>query len=162
MTKELLHDRNRIEEREYLSLIEAFYNKIKEYVSTQPAHNLITALENFDMSHDGVGGFSLIKNNSGYIDVLFRYNSRVEEAYQRFWEVIRIRDFHEKRNEYLKIKTILQKYTISLLAQFVDVFEKRPLGESNVFISLPPEGMGDYYDENTGFKRERDDSYMAF
>lgn len=54
------------------------------------------------MSRDGVSGFSLIKNNSGYIDVLFRYNSRVEEAYQRFWEVIGIKDFQEKRNEYHK------------------------------------------------------------
>lgn len=114
------------------------------------------------MSRDGVSGFSLIKNNSGYIDVLFRYNSRVEEAYQRFWEVIGIKDFQEKRNEYLKIKTILQKYTISLPVQFADVFEKRPLGESNVFISLPPEGMADYYDEDTGFKRERDDNFLAF
>jgi CRISPR-associated endonuclease/helicase Cas3 len=162
LTKELLRGRDRIEEREYLSLIEAFYNMIKKEISTQPAHDLIAALENFNMSRDGVSGFSLIKNNSGYIDVLFRYNSRVEEAYQRFWEVIGIKDFQEKRNEYLKIKTILQKYTISLPAQFADVFEKRPLGESNVFISLPPEGMADYYDEDTGFKRERDDSFLAF
>lgn len=162
LTRELLRGRDRIEEREYLSLIEAFYNKIKEEISTQPAHDLIVALENFNMSRDGVGGFSLIKNNSGYIDVLFRYNSKVEEAYQRFWEVMGIRDFQDKRNEYLKIKTILQKYTISLPVQFADVFEKRPLGESNVFISLPPEGMADYYDEDTGFKRERDDSFLAF
>ncbi|HBK52912.1 MAG TPA: CRISPR-associated helicase/endonuclease Cas3, partial [Syntrophomonas wolfei] len=49
LTKELLRGRDRIEEREYLSLIEAFYNMIKIEISTQPAHDLIAALQNFNM-----------------------------------------------------------------------------------------------------------------
>lgn len=162
LTRETLENRGVIEEKDYLELINSYYSKVKENISSKQAQDLITAMEHFDMSREGVGGFSLIKNNPDYIDVLFRLNDQVEEAYQLFWKVIKIKDFQQKQDQYLKIKNKLKKYTISLPNKYLPLFTCEPLGNYGLFVSLPPEGVDDYYNSDIGFKRGQDENYIAF
>jgi len=162
LTHEILRDYKRIEEKDYLLFIEKYYQKIKANISVKESSDLIKAVENFEMEKDKIGSFSIIKNNPGYIDVLFRLNQKVEEAYSRFWEVIKIKNFKEKIEKYLNTKNILAQYTISMPAKYAVYFEQKSSGGRNVFFSLPLEGIEDYYNFDIGFIRDKEDDFMFF
>ncbi|SHG49864.1 CRISPR-associated helicase, Cas3 family [Thermosyntropha lipolytica DSM 11003] len=155
LTKEILEGYAKIEERDYLTIIEKYYSLLKENKSSQTSNDLIQNMRDFAIK-DGIARFSLIKNNPGYIDVLFRLNEEAENAYQEFFEVIKIKDRGVKAEKYLRISSILSRYTISMPVKYAGYFEKKPLGDG-FFFSLPPEGCRDYYDENVGFLRDKED-----
>lgn len=161
LTEKVLEGYEEVEESDYLAIIENYYLLLKENKSSQASHDLIDAIKDFDMKKGGIASFSLIKNNPGYIDVLFRMNEEVEKAYQDFFEVIKIKDPRSKADRYIKIASILARYTISMPAKYHTYFEKRQLGDG-CFFSLPPEGVKDYYDEKTGFIRDKEDETIFF
>lgn len=163
LTEKVLEGYERIEEIDYLPIIEKYYLLLQENKSSQLSHDLITALRDFAIKKEknGIASFSLIKNNPGYIDVLFRLNDEVEKAYQDFFEVIKEKDPRIKSEKYIKIASVLARYTISMPAKYAGFFERRPLGDG-FFFSLPPEGVKDYYDKKTGFLRSKEDETIFF
>ncbi|NLO90097.1 MAG: CRISPR-associated helicase Cas3' [Clostridia bacterium] len=161
VTQKVLENYDRVEEKNYIDLIENYYKLLKEKKSSQISDELIDAMKDFAMEKGKIASFSLIKNNPGYIDVLFRLNEEVEKAYQEFWEVIKIKDLEARTERYLKILPILTSHTISMPAKYAGCFEKKPLGDG-YFFSLPPEGKEEFYDESTGFKRDKKDEAIFF
>lgn len=161
LTKEILEGYEKIEEADYLSIIEKYYILLEKNKSSQNSYDLIRDIKDFAIKKGGIASFSLIKNNPGYIDVLFRLNEEAENAYQEFFEVIKIKDRGVKAERYLRISSILSRYTISMPVKYAGYFEKRPLGDG-FFFSMPPEGCRDYYDENVGFLRDKEDEAIFF
>lgn len=162
LTREVLEEYEELEEKDYLLLIEKYYQKVKENVSQQKSYDLIDAVENFAMDKDHIAGFSIIQNNPDYIDVLFRLTPEVESAYQDFWDVIKEKDFAVRTEKYLKIKSIFASYTISMPVKYAKFFVQDRIGEKGILFSLPLEGAEEYYDENSGFKRDVHDYDIFF
>jgi CRISPR-associated endonuclease/helicase Cas3 len=152
---------NFYEEKEFSTLIEKYFKKIKENSSTDYSDDMIKSIKklNFEDEENGINKFSLIKNRPNYIDVFFRINQEAEEIFQKYIETKNIKDFREKRNKYLEIKSKLNEYILSIPDKY---FSRLNLSKDDVFIpNLTQEACDEYYDITTGFIREDNaDSFM--
>lgn len=159
ITKDILGDIDIIYENEYLHLINTYFDRVKRDKSMQVSEDFIKAINNLDFSQSeySLDRFSLIKNNPSYIDVLFLYDDLVEKAYQRFLELSNIKNYERKRELYLHIQRDLKDYTISVPIQYV-----RDFTIDREMIILPREGIGQYYDDMTGFKRTEREECLIF
>ena len=119
----------------------------------------ISTITSIEDEENGINKFSLIKSRPNYIDVFFRIDEKAEEIYQKYLETKNIKDFREKRNKYLEIKSSLNEYMLSIPDKY---FSRLNLSKDDVLIpNLTEEACDEYYDNITGFVRDDDgDSFM--
>jgi len=161
ITINILSEYEVIEEKEYYRLINEYFKIVQENKSAEVSEELIRSIES--MNFDGefgkpISNFSLIKNNPGYIDVIFRIDECIEEAYQKFLHALKEKDYKNKRNMILEIRNVINDYTISLPAKYYRKFAKEKNNES--IISLPYSDCINLYNETTGFIRQEEDYYI--
>jgi CRISPR-associated endonuclease/helicase Cas3 len=158
---EIFEQDNFYEEKDFSDLIEKYFKKIKENSATDYSDEMIQSIKrlNFEDEENGINRFSLIKNRPNYIDVFFRIDEEAEKVYQKYIETKSIKDFGEKRNKYLEIKSSLNEYMLSIPDKY---FSRLNLSKDDVFIpNLTEEACDEYYDYMTGFVREDGgDSFM--
>lgn len=85
------------------------------------------------------------------------YDDFAEKAYEEYMKLSLINDFNKKREIYLEIQRYIKDYTISIPIKYFRNF----VAERGM-IFLPREGIEQYYDNETGFKREGNDECMIF
>lgn len=150
ITRGILSDRETIEEKEFLRIIEEYYAQVQARKSSDVSRELLTAV--YKMKYESVDGstciadFKLIEEDYSKIDVFVELNDEAKQVWQRYVEIKEINDLFERRLQFSRIKSNFYKYTISV-----------PLKIDN----LPPEVAGfryvannnldEYYDKNTGF-----------
>jgi CRISPR-associated endonuclease/helicase Cas3 len=158
---EIFEQDNFYEEKDFSDLIEKYFKKIKENSATDYSDEMIQSIKrlNFEDEENGINRFSLIKNRPNYIDVFFRIDEEAEKVYQKYIETKSIKDFREKRNKYLEIKSSLNEYMLSIPDKY---FSRLNLSKDDVLIpNLTEEACDEYYDYMTGFVREDGgDSFM--
>lgn len=159
VSKEVLEGKKEILEEDYFKLINEYFNEIKQNKSQRVSNGLIDAIEKLDFSEGeySIDKFSLIQNNPGYIDVFFIYDDRAETAYEIFLNLSNIKDFNKKREQYLKIQRDMKDYTLSIPKKYF-----RSFVADRGMIFLPREGIEEFYDDETGFKRDKEDECMIF
>lgn len=159
VTMELLKGKNQIDEENYYTLIEEYFQLIMKYKSQKESEDFINAIKDLDFSKGdkSINKFSLIKDNPIYYDVLFVYDDIVENALEEFKNISKLKNFEEKRERYLEIGQVLKNYTLSLPEKYCRVFI-----EQDGMLILPRIALEDYYDENTGFIRSREDETLIF
>lgn len=159
ISKDVLEMKKEIYEEEYFNLINDYFQNIKENKSQQVSKEYIESIKEMDFSEGeySINTFSLIKNNPGYIDVFFMYDDFAEKAYEEYMKLSLINDFNKKREIYLEIQRYIKDYTISIPIKYFRNF----VAERGM-IFLPREGIEQYYDNETGFKREGNDECMIF
>lgn len=94
ITIELLERFKVIEEKEFYDLINEYFTMVQANKSHDDSIKIIESLEtlNFDGDYGiPISKFSLIKNNPGYIDVIFRVDEYIEGAYQQFLQALLIK-----------------------------------------------------------------------
>ncbi|NSW90410.1 MAG: CRISPR-associated helicase Cas3' [Firmicutes bacterium] len=161
ITIELLSKYDFIEEKEYYNLINEYFNRVQGNKSFEKSERIIESIESLNFDGDygiPINKFSLIGNNQGYIDVIFRIDNYIEEAYQKFLEALKEKDYKTKRNLVLEVKNTIKDYTISLPVKYYRKFTRDEHYEN--IISLPYSDCVSLYNETTGFNRQEEDYYM--
>lgn len=159
ISKSLVKKQKIIYERDYYELANEYFKKVKENKSQQVSREYIESIYNLNFS-DGecsLKTFSLIKNNPEYIDVFLIYDDVAEAAYEEYNKLSSIKDYKKKREIYLSIQKSIKDYTISVPLKYA-----RSFVQDRSLIFLPKYAIEDYYDKETGFKREDNEDCMIF
>lgn len=160
ITMNILSKFDNIEEKMFYEIIEEYFKEVmikKNMDASNKFLNSIKKMHFFDKDDEfSIGKFSLIKGNPGYIDIYVQVDDEAEDIYNEFLNVLSEKDFIKKRERYLKVKNKIRDYTISIPLKFKDVLNISDYGIPN----LTREACSDYYDFETGFKRDSDDNYF--
>lgn len=159
ISKEILQNKGKILEKEYYRVINDYFAKVKQNKSKEVSTKFIESIEVLDFSEGeySINSFSLIQNNPGYMDVFFIYDDRAERAYENYLKLSNIKNINKKRELYLDIQRDMKDYTISIPNKYF-----RSFTTNNGIILLPREGIELFYDDETGFIRDKEDECMIF
>jgi CRISPR-associated endonuclease/helicase Cas3 len=162
-------------ENEYLRLIKTYFNLItnQDQISFMDSRTLYRAMKSLRFTKDdddeenAVEDFQLIddlKNN--YTDVYICLNKEAVEALDTYLnEYLLCKKINEKRNIYLKIKSVFNKYKISAPLQMIKTLYDNSMGIEELIpdklFSIKPQAIGNYdkkkkilYDHSTGLCRK--------
>jgi len=162
---EILRPLCKIEEKDYLYLINKYYKKIKDIKSQQPSLEYIKSIEgmNFDENDKWeIGKFSLIEESKGYLDVFIEYDEYAETLIEECKNAYKITNINERQKKLLPLKKDMQKYTISMPEKYWRTISKTDITQEYKILHIPRSGMESYYDYMIGYKREKDDSMIFF
>jgi CRISPR-associated endonuclease/helicase Cas3 len=152
-----------IPENKYQDLLYQYFVKLERAISKELSLEFGKAMDNFD--YDSVNDyclkkFSLIKNNPSYISVFFRVNEEAEKVYWQFKNLYNEKNLNKRYEKYLSIKAQFLDFIITMPNKFQKYFVQEEIG-GLFFLSMPPEGCEDYYNEAIGFlHKEKDSSIM--
>lgn len=149
-----------IEEKDFKELIEEYYKLIKDNISCDDSYNYINSVKklNFEDEEYGLNTFSLIKDNAGYIDIFLIVNDEARKIYDDYSKISQIKDFQEKREKYLKIKPLLNNYTLSIPIKYTEILKSAV--DKNFIPCLNEIECQEYYDKEIGVKRPEKEDYL--
>lgn len=109
-----------------------------------------------------VGHFSLIEENRGYLDVFIEYDEKAEDLLEEYRNCYEIQNINERQKKLIPIKKEMQQYFISMPEKYWRTLDKFTVTPEYEILYIPRIGIGSYYDDMTGYKREEDDSMFFF
>lgn len=147
LTKGVYQNQHKIEENNFFSLINAYYQGLNQgkysYINDQYLKDIYT------LDYSKIGKFTLIEDTEYYKgDIFIAIDKKADRLWQQFREISFIPDPFEKANRFYEIKKDLYDYVISIPYAYLDT-KHRGLHY------LPFEQVETYYDSKTGFKREK-------
>lgn len=159
ISKELLCDKKCIEESEYFDLIGKYFIEVDKNKSHQDSEKFEESIIKmyFTNKEYSIDKFSLIKENNDYVDVFFRINDEAEETYNKLLEALKIKDIEAKSEKMLEIKNKVREYILSIPIKHVD----RVNNKEDIVLNLPKSACEVYYDDMTGYKREKEEDYFV-
>lgn len=95
-----------------------------------------------------ISDFELIKEDSYKIDIFIELDDDAKKVRQKYLEVKKIKNFIDRKKEFLKIKKQFYDYVISVSKNYAADFKEEELDFVNYDV------LKSYYDHETGFKRE--------
>lgn len=162
ITESLLASKE-IEEKEYLFLINQYYELIKEEKTQDKSKNFISSIETMNFQTDDpteIGRFTLIPDSYDYVDVFITIDKHAKKLLDDLKNAYHIEDRSEKQKVLLPLKKDIQQYIVSMPKKFLNTFESYTITKEYNIPYLPLEGIESYYDTMTGFKREKDDNMI--
>lgn len=165
IVKEIMDKTDIIEEKDYLDLINKYYEKIKQVKSQQTSINYINSIEklNFDNSDKTeVGSFNLIKDNSDYLDVFIEYDEEAEKIFNDYCQAYKLQNLDKRQNKLLSLRKSMRQYMISMPKKYWKTLNPTKITENYSVLQIPQSGIESYYDLMTGYKREPDDSMIFY
>ncbi|RKX93608.1 MAG: hypothetical protein DRP84_08205 [Spirochaetes bacterium] len=155
ITREILEEKNEVNERQFLDLIEDYFQKAKN--EETKAKELVEALYNlyfYDKDFDPekrkpISEFKLIKDEPYKVDVFIELDEEAKDVWQKYEEIINNKELKgfEKRNEFLKIKNKFYNYVISVDENKA---ENIPIVHNIRYVSNSD--IKNHYDTETGFR----------
>lgn len=172
ISKEILNSKIEIQENMYFEIIKDYFEKVNQNINQQASDGFIESIKKLyftkaskqEYENYSLNKFSLIKNNPDYMDVYFIIDDKAEDVYKKYLYMLSEKNIKKRKEIYLQIKNTLRDYTLSLPAKFNGVFEKWSSNDNKIFlINMPKEGCDEFYNIETGFKRENDErEFMVF
>lgn len=157
--RQLLSNREKIEEREFYNIINDFFKKVSSAKNQEKSDELLEALA--DLRFSSLKEFELIKENPLYIDVFVEINQKAKKIFQEYvTNVLEEKDFKKRQENRLRLKRKFNNYIISVPSKLAKGLEQNYLEWG--FLYLPFEGLEFYYDGDTGFKRIDDEDPIIF
>ena len=142
-------------EIDFLEIINQYFKLAKEKSGVET--KLIESIYNlyfYDKYPDKykkkpISDFELIKEDSYKIDIFIELDDDAKKVRQKYLEVQLIKNFIDRKKEFLKIKKQFYNYVISVSKNYAAGFKDEELGFVNNY------ELESYYDKETGFKREK-------
>jgi len=159
LVKKLFKNKKLFYEKEFLDLINNYFKdaKAKSTVEIKLLKSLYE-LYFFDKIPDNdklrkpISEFKLIEKNYYKIDIFVELDIKAQEIYKKYQKIKIIKDPLKRKNEFLKITKDFYDYVISVPLQYAaGLLNDREIG----YISKEKIDQGLYYDQETGFKREK-------
>ena len=153
-TKDVLDKlrKKQIEEKDFLSLNNLYFDKVNQGKADDEAKKILEEVKKLNFGE--LSKFKLIKDTYKKIDVFVEADDKGREIYQKYKELSLIKNLFERKNEFLKIKKSFYDYVISVPYRYASDFivEDKAIGH----ISLEEIKQNNYYDPETGFKRQEE------
>ncbi len=143
-----------IEESEFAELVEIFFTKAHDKVSSQESQDLWEALLELKFYSDqtSIKDFILIKEDIPEVEIFVEFDEKATRIWKEFQEIMTLTDIGERQEKFLKIKKELYDYIVAVPAERV---KKNPPPKNGPFYFIPHQQLKEYYSEETGFIWER-------
>ncbi|UYP01346.1 hypothetical protein OF820_06565 [Oceanotoga sp. DSM 15011] len=154
-TTKIFQNKKIIEEKDFKDIIENYYQILKNNTSYEESEKFYESMKklNFkDNSETSINDFSLINEKEPKIDVYFIIDEKSEELYNEYCNIIQIKDYDQKRNKFLNIKSELSNYTLAVPLKYLNILK---IATTKDFIPhLNRIESEQYYNFDTGIKKE--------
>jgi len=150
ITENILLNRKKIDESNFLKMVEDYYLEIKNSKSQDESRNYLEAILKlrYTTGDDriGIGDFELIEQDYKKVDVFVEINEEAEKIWKEYLELKEVKDLLHRKRKFDVIKGDFYKYVISIP---YNTKNKPPFyGEMGYVNKIY---LKDYYDEDTGF-----------
>lgn len=155
ITLKLFENKKIIEEKNFKEIIEKYYKILKNNSSYEESEQIFASMEKLNFKDDSnysINDFSLITEKEPKIDVYFIVDDKSEKIYYEYSEITKIKDYNEKRNRFLNIKSDLSNYTLAVSQKYFNIL-KIATGK-DFFPHLNRIESEQYYDDEVGIKKE--------
>jgi len=158
VSKEIFNEKEIINESDFFHFINNYFELIKNKKNLDNSNKIWDSFINlyfYSKNHNSLNDFKLIQDFSLY-NIFVEFDEEAKELWDIYInKIIEEKDFFKKRIEYLKIKSKFNKYLLS-----INTINKNiplpPEFKNSSFRYIPYNQLKDWYDFNTGFKREID------
>jgi CRISPR-associated endonuclease/helicase Cas3 len=160
---ELLKDRQELNEYKFLELVQENYEKLVKTKDLSEGEKIYRDWWQCS-DYEALQRFQLISAKFGYVDVFLAVNSEAENVWLRYLNgVLRERDFKQRQQNYLQLRSDFRRYIISApMKSTKQFFWNHVHGDTNKPGYIALDTIHDYYDPQTGYKRIDDDEVMIF
>jgi CRISPR-associated endonuclease/helicase Cas3 len=147
-TKEVFKeiDKEEIEEREFLKLNENYFEKVNIGKSEDESNSILEKVEKLKFSE--LSDFKLIEKDYPEVDVFIELDDNAKRIWQKYKEIKSIDDLRERKKRFWGIKKEFYEYVISVDKKYAKGFREGEIGH------VSQEELKNYYDPDTGFKRD--------
>ena len=138
------------EEKDFPDLFQRYLREVRNKISQDRSREIWQSIQN--LNFEKLDTFKLIMDLPNYVDVFVEIDekaSRIWERYER--EVVEEKDLRIKKMNYLKIRRAFREYVVSVPIKSVKGFIEDTKGN---MVRLRRERVNDYYNEETGMKRD--------
>jgi CRISPR-associated endonuclease/helicase Cas3 len=150
VTRKLLETRDTIDEAEFLSLINSYFQMIEARVSFKEASELLQAASVMrffsDDNNRGINHFRLIEDGER-TGVFLELDDEATNIWHEYEDILKIEEFYEKKERFCAIKNRLYEYIISIHRPNLNALPPKSCG----FHFIGKLDLKRYYDNNTGF-----------
>lgn len=167
MANKIFKQKRRIPERQFLELITEYFNMVKQDGPMLEENKIMKAIDDlyfYDKYPDRcknipISDFRLIKEDYYKIDVFVEIDGDAENVWNKYKEMIAMKDNLERKKQFLIIKRTFYDYIISIPGKFKNIItyydEKSEVG----YISK--NDLHNLYSFKTGFRRSETDIETA-
>lgn len=151
-TKDALEElgNNKVEEKDFMSINNFYFDKVNQGKSDDKSKEILKKVKK--LNFEEVGKFKLIEEDFKKVDIFVEVDREAHKIYKKYQEIGLIKNHFERKNEFLKIRKDFYEYVISVPYQYAaDFIKDKDIG----YISKEEIEQGHYYDQETGFKREK-------
>lgn len=143
-------ENNKIEEKKFLNLNNFYFDKVCRGKADDDSKKILE--EVIKLNFEELRKFNLIEGHYRKVDIFVEVDEEAKKIYKKYRELGLIKKNFERKNEFLKIRKDFYDYVISIPYQYAaDFIEDKDIG----YISQEEIEQGNYYNEETGFKRGR-------
>jgi len=154
ITEKLLSKKNLFDESEIYKLLDEYYRLVLDRMSQDKSEDIFQAVLKLKYDREGndelsIADFKLIEDDYPKIDVFIEYDKEAKKVWEEFQKIKQIKNFFERKNEFLKIRKDFYLYIVS-----IPIFiEHLPPKIDNTYY-VPISQLKEYYDLETGYKVE--------
>jgi CRISPR-associated endonuclease/helicase Cas3 len=143
-------NRNRIEEKEFLNLSNFYFSKVNQGKADDKSIEILEDVKR--LNFEKISEFKLIEQDYQKIDIFVELDAEAQGIYRKYQEIKEIENSLERKSEFLRMRKDFYDYVISVPFQYAaDLVNDEEIG----YISKEEIEQGYYYDQETGFKREK-------
>ena len=158
VSRDIFNEKEIINESDFFNLINNYFELVKNKKNLDDSNKIWDSFINlyfYSKNHDSLSDFKLIQDFSLY-NIFVEFNKEAKELWDIYInEIIEEKDFFKKRIKYLKIKSKFNKYLLSINTVNKNI-PLPPEFKNSIFRYIPYNQLKDWYDFDTGFKREID------
>ncbi|PKP54646.1 MAG: CRISPR-associated helicase/endonuclease Cas3 [Candidatus Altiarchaeales archaeon HGW-Altiarchaeales-3] len=141
---------NKITEKDFLNLSNFYFDKVSQGKADDKSTEILGEVKK--LNFEEVSKFRLIEEDFRKVDIFIEIDKEAHRIYKKYQELGLIKNNFERKNEFLQIRKDFYKYVISVPYQYAaDFIKDKDIG----YISKEEIEQSHYYDEETGFKREK-------
>jgi len=157
ITEELLKKSGKTTETQLLQLMEQYFAEVTQRKSAQKSREILEAVYQLRYAQEEpektcIKDFALIEKDYPKIEVFVELDKEAQEIWQQYQAVWQLKGRWERKTAYQKIKNKFNQYVVAVPEH---VPNQPP--EVNGFHYVGIAQLGEYYDQETGFKVDSGD-----
>ncbi|MEQ8172341.1 MAG: helicase-related protein, partial [Candidatus Eremiobacterota bacterium] len=152
-TERILQENPEFSEAKFLHLAEEYFNNLKPRIVQNSEYlTSIHGLDYDDHPKYAIDKFKLIEEGYPKVDIFVEINNNAKQIFSKYQEIKNhTQDRFERKKAFNKIKSEFTQFVMSV-GKSVVIKNQPP--DSNGFTRIPFEQLREFYNEETGFKRE--------
>lgn len=157
LTQSMLKGYEVIEEKGFFQLIQQYFQQLSSKMSNRESIQLLNGIKTLFFDGEAtaeripVSQFRLIEGGEDKFDVFIELDEEAVELFQRFEQVIRIKNPLERQKEFSVMKASFHQYIISI-PRTVD--HKPPVLYGMGYVNI--DSLDDFYDRTLGYKTKNE------